>query len=188
MVGLEHFEDEVVFHPACDLLSDVLERNAADRSSFIAEMERFLFSALCVKSLFRAQYDIAGHAVFQFANVAGPIPLLQQVNRLSGKGMSLALEAAIAMLPEIFHQVRNIFSALAQGRERNTDHIDAIEQIGPEATGLNFPLKPAIGRADDARVHALLFVISDAREMTILKNVEQFRLQARVELGNLVHE
>ena len=92
------------------------------------------------------------------------------------------------MLAQIFDEVRNIVAAIAQRRKRDADHVDAIEKIGAKSAGLDFLLQIAIGRADHARVHALFFMVADAREMAVLQNVQQLRLQAPVELGDFVQE
>ena len=89
---------------------------------------------------------------------------------------------------EIFDEVGNVVAAVAQRRQRDGDHVDAVEKIGAKTAAGDFLMQQAIGGADDASVHAPFFVIADAREMAVLQDVQQLRLQAGIDLGNFVEE
>ncbi len=102
--------------------------------------------------------------------------------------MRVALVTAIELLAQIFNEVRNIIAAVAQRRERDADHVDAVKKIGAESARLDFLLQLSVRRADYARIHSFLFVVADAREMAVLQDVQQLRLQARVELGDFIKE
>ena len=49
-------------------------------------------------------------------------------------------------------------------------------------------LQIAIRRADNARIQLLFLVVADSRENAVLQYMQQFRLQAGIELRNLVQE
>ena len=82
------------------------------------------------------------------------------------------MEALIELLAKVFDQIGNIVAALAERRKRDADYIDAIEKIGSEAAAFDFARQVSIRRADHAGIHALFFVVADAREMAVLENVE----------------
>ena len=103
-------------------------------------------------------------------------------------GGSVALEAAIELFAEIFDEIRNIVAAIAQRRQRDGDHVDAIEEVGAKTAAGDFLVEQAIGGADHAGVQLLFFVIADAREMSVLQNVQQLGLQAGIYLGDFVEK
>ena len=189
MIGLQDFQDDVMLHTARDLLRDVLERNVSFFVHLVGNMQRFLFRgriAVAMKSFLRAEDHVARHAILELADVPRPLALLQQLQRFARDRRSFALETAVEKLPEIVHQVRNVVAAVAQGRQRDGDHVDAVKKISAKAATRDFLMQQAIGGADDARVHAPFLLVADAREMTILQDVQQLCLQAGIDLRNFV--
>src|ERR1700741_649022 len=191
MIGLQDFQDYVVFHAPCNLLRDALQRNVSFFIHFIRNGQRFLVGEaipIGMEGLFRAQDHVTRHAVFQLANIARPIALLQQLERFARYGRGVALKTAIKLFEEIFDEIGNVVPALAERRQRDGDHIDAIKKIGAKSATRDFLLQQAVGGTDHSSVQLLFFVIANSGEMAVLKDVKQFCLQTGIEFGNLIQK
>ena len=66
--------------------------------------------------------------------------------------------------------------------------IDAIEQILAESAVFDFRFQLAVGGADHAHFHFLVFLGADAAELAVLQQLQQLGLQAQVELGDFVEK
>src|SRR5579863_4357876 len=82
----------------------------------------------------------------------------------------------------------DITAPLAQGRHAQVHDVDAIVQILTEGSILDFSVELAIGGADDAHFHFLVFLSSDAAKLSILQQLQKLRLQSKIEFGNLVEK
>ena len=87
VIGLQDFQDYVVLHAARHLLRDTLERNVAVFIHFVGNVMRLF---LChrsrrMKRFFGAENDVARHAIFELADIAGPVALLQELQQLLEK-------------------------------------------------------------------------------------------------------
>src|ERR1700734_582388 len=91
-----------------------------------------------MEGFFRPENHVTRHAVFQFSNIAGPFALMQNVENFLGAPGCFALEAAIELLAQIFDQIRNILTAISEGRERDADYIDAVEKVGAKTAAFDF--------------------------------------------------
>src|SRR5580693_4216654 len=125
-----------------------------------------------MEGLFRAQDHVARHAVFQLANIARPVALLQQLERFARYWRGVALKTAIKLFAQICNEIGNVVPAVAEGRQRDGDHIDAIKKIGAKSATRDFLLQQAVGGTDDSSVQLLFFVIANPGEMTVLKDVK----------------
>src|SRR6185312_17223270 len=77
--------------------------------------------------------------------------------------------------------------ALAQGRHLH-GHDEAVEEILAESSALALGDEIAVGRADDARVEALIAIGADGLGLPVLDGAQQARLQVERELADLVDE
>src|SRR5580704_6691362 len=125
-----------------------------------------------MEGLFRAQDHVTRHAILELANIARPIALLQQLERFARYWRSVALKPAIKLFAEIFNEIGNVVPAVAEGRQRDGDHVDAIKKIGAKSATGDFLLQQAVGGTDHSSVQLLFFVIANSGEMTVLKDVK----------------
>ncbi|MOA13096.1 hypothetical protein D3C78_1331280 [compost metagenome] len=70
-------------------------------------------------------------------------------------------------LQKVACQAGNIFTALAQRRQMDADHVQAVEQILTEFAFLHTLLQILVCRGDNAHVHFHRRVSTDAIELTI---------------------
>ncbi len=76
-------------------------------------------------------------------------------------------------------QEREVLASLAQGRQLEREHVDAVVQVLPERAGRDRALEVAIGGGDDAHVDALIVVVADPAELLRLQHPQQLALQGR---------
>ncbi len=76
-------------------------------------------------------------------------------------------------------QERDIAGPLAQGRQFDVDHVDAVEEILAEAA-LGHRLRQVVVRGEnDARIDAMRLIPADGFELELLQHAQQLHLQAR---------
>jgi hypothetical protein len=94
----------------------------------------------------------------------------------------------LVQLPEILCQDHDVFTALAQPRQPYADYVDAIIQVGAKSSRIDFPLWISIRRAYQARFDGSLRLIANSRKLSVLQKMQEFALQAQIEVGNLIKE
>src|SRR5262245_52244252 len=83
---------------------------------------------------------------------------------------------------------RYVFAALAQRRDEQRDHAQAIVKVFTEPPGFDFVLQVAVGGRDGARVDLHRFSRPDAANLSFLQCAQQFDLQGRARLADLVQK
>src|SRR6266849_1325061 len=90
--------------------------------------------------------------VLQLAHVARPWIAKEPGHRRRAQAEAAA-QALGGATEEVLGEERNVLAALAQRGQRDRDHVEAIEEVFPEAALANQLLEVAIGRRDDPHVH-----------------------------------
>ena len=138
--------------------------------------------------LLALQHHDAPHHVLEFAHV--PLEGIVRKGRkqfLGNRRRVLAVARREAAL-EALHEHWNLLDALAQGRDRDLDDVQAEEQILPEASlPYEFRQVPVGGR-DDPNVDVDVVVPSQACEFRVLQHLEEHCLEARRHLADLVQK
>src|SRR5271170_6600602 len=114
VIGLKNLENEVALHLADSLFRDSLEWNRAILRKFNRTHRRTRRRRLGADCILAAQNDVARHAVFELADIARPLRLLERLNQFARKRWGGALEARIELREEKLDQPRDIFPAIAQ--------------------------------------------------------------------------
>src|SRR6185369_11592088 len=83
---------------------------------------------------------------------------------------------------------RNVLAPIAQRRHLDRHHTQAIVEILAEAPFADGLFEVAIGRRDDAHVHALRGHPADRLEHAVLEHAQQLHLQLRAHVADLVEE
>ena len=74
--------------------------------------------------------------------------------RIIAGGIRHAASAARCKLGhEVLHEQRDVFAPIAQGRDRNREHVKAVVQILAEPSSGDLRAQAAIRRGDHAHVH-----------------------------------
>src|SRR4051812_24143000 len=81
----------------------------------------------------RAQKHRTFDQILELANVAGPVIAGKRLHCLGRDGIEMSVHAAGILLCEMPHQKRNVFAALAQGRDSYRKYVEAIVQVVAEA-------------------------------------------------------
>lgn len=71
-------------------------------------------------------------------------------------------------------------SPSAQGRDRDFQYVEAVEQILPEALGGDELVEVDVGRRDDAHVHgAVTSAVADAPDLVLLEHAQELALHVQ---------
>src|SRR5262245_42196548 len=89
---------------------------------------------------------------------------------------------------EMRHERRNIVQPLAHGRQREADHVNAMEQILTQATGPNELVHVPVRGDDDANVDRDGAYAADPPELPVVEHLEELRLHPRRHVGELIEE
>ena len=85
-------------------------------------------------------------------------------------------------------QQRDVFAALAQGRQRDRDDVEPVVQVLAEPAVFHELLEVGVARGDDACVELDGARFADALELALLQRAQQFRLQRERHQGDFVDE
>ncbi len=88
----------------------------------------------------------------------------------------------------MLHQQGNVFPPFAQWGNPNREHIQPVEKIGAELLLLHQSTEVSIGGGDQARVRREGARTSQAFELALLQDAQQFGLQLERNLADLVQE
>src|SRR5580658_7250028 len=97
-----------MLHSPGDLPRDALQRNVAIGGGFVADACGLALGTIGEESFFRAEDHVARRAVFQLADVAGPLALLQELDGFARERRSVLLEANIEAAAQILDKIRNV--------------------------------------------------------------------------------
>jgi hypothetical protein len=91
-------------------------------------------------------------------------------------------------LEEVLCEEERVLAPLAERRQRDRHHVETVEEILAESPSLDLGLEIAIGRGDQAEVHAAGHGVPDAADLRVLKHAEQLHLERGGHLPHLVQE
>src|SRR5207245_1149303 len=137
---------------------------------------------------FGGEHDHRFDEVAQLAHVAGPVGVHQDLERLRGDAVELAVVGGRELRDEAPHQERDVRPPLAQRRQIDVEDVEAVEEVVPEAAQGDLLLQGLVGRGDDAHVHLDRLRAADAEEGTVLEHTQQLHLRRRGHLPHLVEE
>ena len=89
---------------------------------------------------------------------------------------------------EMIGEERHVPPALAQGRQRQVEHLEAEVEVLAEAPLLHHLPQVAMGGGDDPHVHLLRAVGAEALDLAELEEAQQLGLRLDGDLADLVEE
>ena len=101
----------------------------------------------------RDEEDKSFDRVGQLADIARPRMSDEELQRLGGEGFWL-LTRKPESVKKVLDEPRDILFPVPERRDRQGDHIEAKEEVFPEATGVELLLKILVGGAKNPSVHA----------------------------------
>src|SRR6266568_4950399 len=126
--------------------------------------------------------------ILELTDVAGEVERLQGLERRVGEALRLDAEFLGALGEEMAGQQRNVLAPLAQRRQAQADHVEAVEQIFPEQALAHPLLEVLVRRGDDADAGTNRLMAADPVEMAVGEDAQQPRLQFRWHIADLVEE
>ncbi len=85
-------------------------------------------------------------------------------------------------------QHRDVVAAIAQRRQLNRDHVQAIEEVLAERAVSNHAREVGIRCGDDADVHFDRLIIAHSLELAFLQGAKQLHLQRRAHGAHFVEK
>ncbi len=135
-----------------------------------------------------AERDRAFDHVLELANVAGISVLLDGARRVGGEAEHVLAHLSGKAPQEALGEERDVLAPLAERREIEPDHVQAVVQILTELAALDFAFHVAVGRGEHADVDRKLLSATDRAHAALLKHAEEFHLERVRELAHLVEQ
>src|SRR5258708_22880016 len=92
------------------------------------------------------------------------------------------------LFEKVVNEHRNIVASFTQGRDIDGQHVDAVIEVIAEAPVADHCAKIAIGCGDNSDVYTYFMCTADSPDLAFLESAEKFRLNAHVQLGNLIQK
>src|SRR5262245_50781361 len=89
---------------------------------------------------------------------------------------------------EMFGEQENIVATLAQRREYDADHIEAIVQILAKAARTDQVFGSLVRRGDDTHIDPARFTCAESIDLSFLQHTQQFGLQQQRHVTDLVQK
>src|SRR5271166_3087206 len=121
--------------------------------------------------------------VAQLANVSRPAQTRQQFECIAG-------ETGVRTQPrkEVNRKGDDVARPLAQGRDRNVEFGDAVEQVAAECTRVYRGFEIAIGRGNQAHVDGDLAAPAQPIERYRVEHAQELDLHARIDFSDFIEE
>ena len=124
--------------------------------------------------------------MLELAHVARPRVALEEGGELGVEATHTLAELARVVLGEVAREQQDVAAALAQRRQRERDHVEAVVEVLPERAlrdrGLEIPVR---GR-DEAHVDRVGRTLTQRTRHLVLQHAQQLDLQRRGELRDFV--
>jgi len=128
------------------------------------------------------------HGVFQFAHVARPAVMTNGLLGLGREVQVVTTDARALAGEEGVGDLVDVTAALAQGRQLQGDHVEAVIQVFAELPGLGQVLQVAVGRGDQAHVDFLRLYRTNPANLAFLQHAQQACLGFEREFTDFVEE
>ncbi len=86
------------------------------------------------------------------------------------------------------HQSRDVFGALAQGRDFNGEHTEAVVEIPAELPAFHHLHQTSVGRRHEPKVHLDRLRTPQPLEFALLQDAQEFRLQFQRNIPHFVEK
>ena len=86
------------------------------------------------------------YGVFELSDVSRPVVVHQRLKGLRFDAIQFTVDLAAKFSHEVLDQNWNIFRSIAKGWQINSDYVEPVVEILPEATFLNQKLRIAVTR------------------------------------------
>ena len=127
--------------------------------------------------------------IFELAHVARPVKIHQQLQRLRRDAASVGLPDSRANFSrKKVGERRNVFLVLAQRRNIDGDHVEAVVEILAERAFFERGAQVAVGGGDQADIHFERFRAAEPLEFALLQDAQQLHLDGGRHVADFVEE
>ena len=126
--------------------------------------------------------------VLELAHVAGPLVHHHRVERLLAQCLHLAAALLRQYLQKLLDEQQQVVPPLAQRRQVQRDHVEAVEEVGAEVAPPHLLLEVAVGGGDDPNVHRDRLGGADRDHFPLLQHAQQLHLERGRHLAHFVEE
>jgi hypothetical protein len=132
--------------------------------------------------------DEAVDGAFQFADVAGPIVLLEAFDEGGFEGFEVFAEALVGLAEESEGEFGDILESGAERGEMEDDLGEAVIEVEAEELAGNVGFEVAVGGGDDADLDFVFGIAADAAGAAGFEEAEDFGLEGGVEVADFIEE
>src|SRR6266852_4865149 len=137
----------------------------------------------------RGEVDLALDPVLELADVARPGISLQRPQRFGAQRAQLPSVGRGVLAQEMLAERPDVLAALAERRDLDVEHVEPVEQVGPEAPREGRATQRDVAGRDDADVQGAGPARAQPGERPLLQDAEQLGLHLQRQLGHVVeHE
>ena len=126
--------------------------------------------------------------VGQLADIARPVVVLEQLPRVAGEALNVAVHGGAAFFQQQLGEGQDAGAALPQGGQADRQDVDTVIEVFAELPPFHLPHEVLVGGGDDAHVAVDGLVAADPLEGLLLQHAQQLGLQTQVHLTDLVEE
>ena len=127
--------------------------------------------------------------VLELAHVAGPVLRCEELRAPRRRGACASTPSSRALFcEEVAREQRDVLAPLAQRRQPQPDHVEAVEEVLAEQPLPHARLEVLVRGGDHAHVRLDRRVAADAVELAVGQHAQQARLQVRRHVADLVEE
>ncbi len=126
--------------------------------------------------------------VHELAHVAGPVLLLQQIERVGREAGDAPVQPGGEDLQRMLRQHGDVFASLAQRRQVQGDDIEAVIQVVAKLAEGDGGVEIAVGGGDDAHVHIHRLRRAQRAHLALLQHAQQLDLQRQRHIADLVEK
>ena len=134
------------------------------------------------------QEESLANRVFELTHVSRPRLALQKREGLGLDRGRFETELFPVTSDEIFRDFGDVFRALAQGWQSESDHTKPVEQVFTELPLLNRGFEVAVRRGDYAHIHRDVFLAPQPLDVALLQDAKQLSLGVRIQVADLVQK
>lgn len=102
--------------------------------------------------------------------------------------VSIEIKVVLHMVQEMSDEQWDIFVAIPQRWEEETDHTESVEEIFPESTGPHFIFKASVCGRYDSYIYWNRFVGPDTANLSLLKDAQKLWLEIKREFSKFIEE
>ena len=124
----------------------------------------------------------------QLADIPGPRVPGQELERVPRDPLCLGTIAAVEAPEGVRDEQGHVVPPLPERRRADREHVQAVEEVGPEPAGADFGGEIPVRRGHDAHVHAADAALPDATQLALLKRAEEPALHGGARVADLVQE